>query len=88
MKAGLTRWLIPGLLATLVAITTAVLVAVALAIADLYVTGHGGPSLARPWISWSPVVSLSRADVILLAVAATAFAVMFFATKGSLQSRS
>lgn len=42
--------------------------AIVLAIVDLYLAGHGRPTLARPWIerpAWG--VHLSRADVIMLA---------------------
>lgn len=46
--------------------------AVGLAVADLYLTGHGHASLGRPWLEWAELgVHLSRADVALLLLAAT-----------------
>lgn len=49
-------------------IGAALLLAVALAIVDIYLSGHGHPTLSRRWIEipeWG--ISLSRADVVLLA---------------------
>lgn len=44
----------------------AVLAAVALAIFDIYLTGHGQPSVLRPWIEWPEAgVHLSRGDVVM-----------------------
>jgi hypothetical protein len=46
----------------------AVLLAVILAIVDIYLSGHGQPTLSRQWIElpdWG--IFLSRADVVLLA---------------------
>ena len=44
--------------------------AIVIAIADLYVTGHGGQSLGREWIEVNDnIISLSRADVIVLTAA-------------------
>lgn len=58
------------------AFSTAGLLAVVLAIVDLYLAGHSLPPLSRPWISipeWG--VSMSRADTIFLGgVAAAALA--------------
>jgi hypothetical protein len=70
------RWLPVG-----IAAAAAVLAAVVLAIADLYITGHGGASLARPWISWGDLVQLSRADVILWSCALVAAGAGWFATR-------
>ncbi|MEA2624386.1 MAG: hypothetical protein QOD06_431 [Candidatus Binatota bacterium] len=51
----------------------AVVAAITLAVTDLYVTGHGHPSLMRAWIDWEAGgVHLSRADVGILAVAMAA----------------
>ena len=58
-------WLLPGLVAGAVALGTAILVAVVFAVADIYVTGHGGKSLMQPWVTWGSVVALSPADVVL-----------------------
>jgi len=49
------------------AIGMAVLVAVAAAVLDLYLTGHGHGSIAREIITWRPAgVHLSAADLLLL----------------------
>jgi len=46
---------------------TAILAAIALAVVDLYLSGHGLPPLGTPWLDWPAAgVHLSRADVILL----------------------
>ena len=46
---------------------TAVLVGIALAVVDLYLSGHGWPSARSPWINWDAGgVHMSLADVILL----------------------
>ena len=59
----------------LVSIATAlgagVLAALVLAVVDLYVVGHGGESLSRPWIDWG-AAGLSRADAAMLVASATA----------------
>jgi hypothetical protein len=57
------------------ALGAGVLTALVLAIVDLYVTGHGNASLTRPWLEWGAIVQLSRADVILLAIAGAAGAI-------------
>ena len=44
------------------ALASGFVAAIVLAIADLYVTGHGAASLMRPWLQGA--VSMSRADVI------------------------
>jgi hypothetical protein len=46
-------------------------VALLLTVADMYVTGHGGPKLTRAWLDWPSVgVHLSPADVVMLVAAA------------------
>ena len=80
MKAWTLHWAARALVVGASGFLAALLAAVVLAVADLYVTGHGGPSLARPWLSWSPVVELSRADVVLWAVTLMAVVVAVFAT--------
>ena len=48
----------------------AVLVAVALAVVELYLSGHGRTPLSAPLIDWPPLgVHLSWADVVLLGAA-------------------
>ena len=43
------------------------LMAFGLTIADLYQSGHGMPSLSRPWLDIDPLgIHLSRADVVFL----------------------
>ena len=56
------------------AIGAAVVAALVLTIADLYLTGHGHASISREIIAWPPAgIYLSLADVLmLLAAAATA----------------
>jgi hypothetical protein len=81
MKMAAARWLVPALVAGLTAVAAAVTAALVLAIVDLYLTGHGHVSIARPWISWSPFVELSRADAILLVAAALAALTAFLTTK-------
>jgi hypothetical protein len=74
------RWLPPttlqvGRLLTLASLTAfgaGLVAAVTLAIVDVYVTGHGGESLTRPWISWGPWFQLSRADAVLCIAALAA----------------
>lgn len=48
-------------------ITTAVVIAIAAAIIDMYLTGHGHPSIMRVVVSWPAAgVSLSIPDIVLL----------------------
>jgi hypothetical protein len=52
------------------ALVAAVVSAVVVAVADIYLTGHGGQSLTRPWIEWGgSAVALSRGDVAVLVAA-------------------
>lgn len=62
-----------------VSVGAAVVAAVALAVFDIYLTGHGSPSILRPWIDWSAAgVHLSRGDVVMLiAMALAGFSVWF-----------
>jgi hypothetical protein len=47
-----------------------VVVAIALTVADLYLAGHGKPTLGRPWLDIDgPGVHLSRADVLFFVAA-------------------
>jgi len=55
--------------------------AIVLALVELYVTGHGGPSINRPWIQWPSLgVSLGRADFVALLVGAGAGVLTWLAT--------
>ena len=61
----------------------AVLAAIALGILDLYVTGHGQPSVLRPWIDWPDAgVHLSRGDVVMYLAACLAGLGTWFAAGG------
>ena len=58
-----------GTLAGLAAcIACAVLVAISIAIVDLYLAGHSLPTLARPWVDHGPF-RFSRADALMNACA-------------------
>ena len=58
---------------------TAILVAIALAVVDLYLSGHGLRQLSSPWLDWPAAgVHLSRADVIVLIAVPLAAAVTWF----------
>ena len=61
----------------------AVLAAVVLAVLDLWVTGHGQPSLLRPWVDWPDAgVHLSRGDIVMLLTSCLAGLGTWFAVKG------
>lgn len=64
----------------------AIAAAIVLGITDLYVTGHGRPSLARPWIDWA-FVHASRADAVLLGVSFAVFATVAVAIHRSWSRR-
>ena len=49
-----------------------VMTAVVGAIVDIWITGHGGASLMRPWIEVGQVISLSRLDAVFLVVVVVA----------------
>ena len=76
MRTLVRSWQLIGM-PLLVSLAAAVAAAIGLAILDIYLTGHGEPSLRRPWIDWGTVVALSRADVLMLAVAAAAGLLVF-----------
>lgn len=66
-------WWTRLLLSLAAGIGSAVLVAIALAIFDLYLTGHGLRRLSAPLIDWAGAgIHLSLADVIFLVAAALA----------------
>ncbi len=61
-----------------VGVVTAVVVGIALAVVDLYLTGHGWQSIRDPWISWTAAgVHLSVADVIWLSAVGVAAVVAY-----------
>ena len=61
----------------------AVLAAVALAVLDLYLTGHGHLSVMRPWIDWPEAgVHLSRGDIVMYVAACLAGLGTWFAASG------
>ena len=70
------RWWV-RLLATLGAgFGTAILAAIALAVTDLYLSGHGLRPLGAPWLDRPAAgIHLSRADVILLGLVLVAVVV-------------
>ncbi len=69
-------WWIRLLASLVIGIGTAVLVAITLAIIDLYLSGHGLRPLNASWLEWPAAgVHLSRADVIFLVAAVLATAI-------------
>jgi hypothetical protein len=53
------------------ALGAAVVAAILITVADLYVTGHGGATLSGPWLEWPALgVHLSPADVLMLSASA------------------
>jgi hypothetical protein len=69
-------WWIRLLLSLLAGLGSALLVAIALAVVDLYLTGHGLRPLSAPWLDWpAGGIHLSLADVIFLGAAALAAAI-------------
>lgn len=54
----------------------AVVLTILLSLADIYSTGHGGPTITGPLLDWPAVgVHLSAADVVMLGASAIAAAV-------------
>jgi hypothetical protein len=75
LRTTRTVWSSVGRVAAAAGISfaAAVIVAIVLAVTDMYLTGHGHPSLMRAWIDWEAGgVHLSRGDVVILVVAAAA----------------
>jgi hypothetical protein len=63
-------------LCLLAGMASAVVVAIALAVVDLYLTGHGLEPLSAPLLEWSAAgIHLSLADLIFLVAAALAAAI-------------
>ena len=51
----------------------AVVLSILLPLADIYSTGHGGPTITGPFLDWPAVrVHLSAADVVMLGASAIA----------------
>ena len=66
-------WFVRALVAGGAGIATAVVVGIALALADIYVSGHGGHTINGPLWDWPALgIHLSPADVVLLGSAAVA----------------
>ena len=54
----------------------AVVLSILLSLADIYSTGHGGPTITGPLLDWPALgVHLSAADVVMLGASAIAAAV-------------
>jgi hypothetical protein len=76
-------WWIRLLLSLMAGLASAVLVAVAIAVADLYLTGHGLRPLSTPLLDWPDAgIHLSLADVIFLGAAVLATAITWRRTAG------
>ena len=69
------------------AISATILAAVVLAVVDLYMTGHGGDPIGRPWIEWFSFVHLSRADVLLYAATLIGGIVGFLFARGAVGAK-
>jgi len=84
MAAAAPRsWVSRLLLSFGAGVGSAVLVAVAVAIVDIYLTGHGMTPLNRPLLDWSTGgVHLSVGDVLFLGAAVLAAAVTWRRTSG------
>ena len=69
-------WWVRLLLSFGAGIASALVVAIVLAVIDLYLTGHGMAPLNAPLIDWSAAgIHLSLADIIFLGAAALAAAI-------------
>jgi hypothetical protein len=76
-------WWIRLLLSLIAGLGSAVLVAIAIAAVDLYLTGHGLRPLNRPLLDWPGAgIHLSLADVIFLGAAVLATAITWRRTAG------
>lgn len=62
---------------------SAVVVAIVIAVVDLYLAGHGLPVLSRPLLDWAAGgIHLSLADVLFLSAAVLAAAITWRRTAG------
>ena len=76
-------WWIRLLLSLIAGFGSAVLVAVAIAVVDLYLAGHGLRPLGAPLVDWPGTgIHLSVADVIFLGAAVLATAITWRRTAG------
>jgi hypothetical protein len=76
-------WWIRLLLSLIAGFASAVLVAIAIAVVDLYLTGHGLRPLSMPLVDWPGAgIHLSLADVIFLGAAVLATAITWRRTAG------
>jgi hypothetical protein len=77
-------WWVRLLLSFAAGLASAVVVAIAIAVVDLYLTGHGLTALTAPLLDWpGGGVHLSLADVIFLAAAVLAAAITWRRTSRS-----
>lgn len=84
MAAATVRpWLVRLLLSFGAGIASALVVAIVIALVDLYLTGHGMAPLNAPLVDWpAGGVHLSLADIIFLFAAAVAAAITWRRTSG------
>jgi hypothetical protein len=76
MSAGKRPWWIRLLLSFGAGAASALLVAIGIALVDLYLTGHGMAPLNAPLLDWTAAgIHLSLADIIFLTAAALAAAI-------------
>lgn len=76
MKIEIIRRLV---FSTLAALGTMLIVVLVLTIADLYLVGHGYPSINRELLTWPGVgTSMSLADILLLLPGLAAWCVTWF----------
>ena len=78
----MTKTLVVRLFLSLAAgLGVAVAAALTLAVADLYLTGHGRPSLTRPFVDRPSIgIHLSRADLVVLAAGGLSTSVVWWVT--------
>lgn len=79
MATGTKRsWWVRLLLSFAAGVASALVVAIAVAVVDLYLTGRGMVPLGAPILDWSAAgVHLSLADIVFLAAAAIAAAIVW-----------
>jgi hypothetical protein len=83
MPAAKRPWWLRLLLSFGAGAASALLVAIAIAIVDLYLTGHGMAPLNAPLLDWAAGgIHLSLADIIFLSAAALAAAITWRLTAG------
>lgn len=90
MATGTKRsWWIRLLLSFGAGVASALVVAIGIAVIDLYLTGRGMVPLGRPLLDWSAAgIHLSLADVVFLAAAALAAAITWRRTAVPVADRS